>query len=422
MASFPFKQQMSCRRLLVYTENYLFGGGNRYLVDTVNAIAGQYDETLIVSNPGALFPNDLKRISPAVRYTTLQILAFARIYHGLGYRPLWVKLILRIMFIILSPLVFIYDFLLFLMLLYRYKPSTMLSCSGGYPSSRTTLIIILAAWCCRIPTALSIVSMPTSRRRLFYLFDVLVDVSVWRTTEKVIVNARAIAAALTVMHGMPEGKAIVIYNGLEEDKQEQISDDNRSSSVPIFQSIHTKMDSIVIACIARMEHGKGIMILLKAFAQLAGRYSHLSLLLVGEGDASSRLSMEVQKLGLENRVCLAGHHEGSIDELLSNIDIYAFPSLHEGFPYSILEAMKAGCAIVASRVGGIPEAINDGQNGLLVEPGSVDELCDAMEKLVEDASLRIRLGGNAKTEFLRNFTINAMQMKLQEIFNKQNLL
>lgn len=418
MDCFPTTSKTSRRRLLVYTENYFFGGGNRYLSDTVNALVGQYDETLVVSNPGALFPDDKKRISPLVQYSSIQIMAFARAYHGLGYHPLWVKFSLRILFIVLSPLVLFYDFLAFLRLLRRYRPSTVLSCSGGYPSSRTTLIIIMAAWCCRMQTVLSIVSMPTSRRTLFYFFDVLMDALTWRVTDKVIVNARAIAAALTAMHDMPAGKATVIYNGLEENITPTEAAGNRSSSIPVFIKDSVRKEQLIIACVARMDQAKGVMFLLNAFAQLAKRHSFISLLLVGQGDVSNQLRSEIQERNLEDSVCLTGHHDGSVDDLLSLVDIYAFPSLHEGFPYSILEAMKAGCAIVASRVGGIPEAIDDGHQGLLVSAGSVDELRDAIEKLILDDALRIRLGHSAKSRFLSDFTLNAMHLKLQGIFDQ----
>jgi len=402
-------------RLLVYTENHFPGGGNRYLVDMVNALGALYEDVLIVSNPEAFSPPDLKRLNVRASFSRVPVMTFARAYHRLRGPSASVKLMLRLLFLLLSPLVFLYDFLLFLFCLARFRPATVLCCSGGYPSNRSTAIMLMAARCCGAKTALSLVSMPTPRRRLFYVFDRLMDRVVWRAAQVIIVNARAIAGALADLHDLPHGRACVVYNGLEaEDSGGLLTGSGRKA--PTRSYPHD--GRIVIGCVARLDQAKGALILFEAFARLAERCPLVSLLLVGHGDASERLTQEVGLRSLGSRVCLAGYFEGAVEDLLSGIDIYVFPSFHEGFPYSVLEAMRAGCPIVASRVGGIPEAIDDGRTGLLVEPGSVEALQRAVETLIGDPAMGRRLGDSARLRFMRDFTLEAMGRQLVDLFSR----
>jgi glycosyltransferase involved in cell wall biosynthesis len=127
--------------------------------------------------------------------------------------------------------------------------------------------------------------------------------------------------------------------------------------------------------------------------------------------------MRVGELGLQGQVRLTGNYNGDINELLLSFDIYAFPSLWEGFPYSVIEAMRAGCPIIATNVGGIPEAIRNRVEGLLIPPSSVEALESAIEELMNNADLRNMLGENAKNRFLDMFTIEKMNERLQEILS-----
>lgn len=112
-----------------------------------------------------------------------------------------------------------------------------------------------------------------------------------------------------------------------------------------------------------------------------------------------------------------GYYEGDTHYLLSSLDIYVLPTLHEGFPYSILEAMRANCAIISTNVGGIPEAIRNRVEGLLVPLSSVEVLELAIEELINDADLRNMLGKNARNRFLDMFAMEKMNQRLQEVLS-----
>lgn len=396
------------RRLLVFTENYSRGGGNRYLIDMVNALADEFDDVVIASNRNGIFPEDLKRLVGPAQIRTLHFITKARVESGLGGLPPRLKKIITLPLFFLEPILFIYNLLTFALCLGRLKPSVVLSCNGGYPGGRSCLAMTVASRLRGIPVALSVVSTPMCRKKMMAFYEAFIDGLVWRSADVVIVNAATIAVGLAAIRGMPQESAAIVHNGLPER--------------PLRGQKKRGNNHLTIGCIARTDRAKGVFFLVDAFARLAVRYRDISLILVGKGDAHAELEAHVNASGLKDRIELAGYFTGDMDELIDAIGIYVFPSLQEGFPYSILEAMAAGKAIVATQVGGIPEAITDGVEGLLVAPSSVQALEVAIERLILDATLRNRLGENARLRFTKAFTLDAMGLRMKEVFRKAGLL
>jgi glycosyltransferase involved in cell wall biosynthesis len=388
--------------LFVFTENYALGGGNRYLIDLVNGVFSLYKRVIIGSNSGGLFPADIHRLERPATVHTVKFLTASMVADRLGKIPRLLRRLCLLPFVLADPLLFFGNTLVFLALLAKMKPSVVLCCNGGYPAARSTLAMAVAARWSRIPVVLSIVSMPAPRRHLMRLYDGLVDKLVWNSANIVIVNAQAILHSLQITHGMPPHKCRVIYNGIED------------AASPGPATI--KSDSDVIGCIARMDKGKGAIHLLDAFALIAQKYPSVELVMAGEGNASAELARRVCSMGLQDRVRLLGRYQGDVTILLRSFDIYAFPSLWEGFPYSIIEAMHAGCAIVSTNVGGIPEALVNGKEGLLVAPGSSGELFEAMDRLLADKNLRETLGRNARAKYERTFSLDVMRNHVREVF------
>ncbi|MCG3110382.1 MAG: glycosyltransferase family 4 protein [Candidatus Manganitrophus sp. SB1] len=388
--------------LFVFTENYVLGGGNRYLIDLVNGVSGLYKRVIIGSNAGGLFPADIHRLERPATVLAVKFLTASMVAYRLGKAPKLIRRFCLLPFILADPLLFFGNILVFLALLAKMKPSVVLCCNGGYPAARSTLAMAVAARWSRIPVVLSIVSMPAPRRLLVRFYDGLLDKLVWNSADLVIVNAQAILYSLQITHGMPLQKGRVIHNGIED------------ASSPGPATI--KSNSDVIGCIARMDRGKGAIHLLDAFALLARKYASVELVMAGEGNASVELARRVCSMGLQNRVRLLGRYQGDVNKLLRSFDIYAFPSLWEGFPYSIIEAMHAGCAIVTTNVGGIPEALADGREGLLVEPGSSEALFEAMDRLLADKNFRETLGRNARAKYERTFSLDVMRKRVREVF------
>jgi glycosyltransferase involved in cell wall biosynthesis len=393
------------KKLLVFTEVFNRGGSNRSVVDFVNSIADDFDEVCIANNSGALYPEDIRRLARPVTFCSVAFITRARFGNHIRSWPMLLRKAIAVPLLFLEPLFLICNVVLFCLLIGRLKPSRVLSCNGGYPAAAACLAMVVSARLLRRPVVLSIVSVATARKPFMWLYEKFVDHLVWRSVDFVIVNAQAIAYSLGTTRDMPHGKVEVIYNGLEE--------------VPPAASSRKEDGRFVIGCIARMDAAKGVLILLDAFAVLAESRPELRLVLAGHGDASAELLRRTKALGLDERVEMLGHYDGDVDALIRTFDLYVFPSLWEGFPFSIVEAMRAGAAIITTRVGGIPEAIMDGQDGLLIQPGSKDEIVKAIERLLDQPRLRSAMGHNARLKYESSLTLDRMRRRLREVCAKR---
>lgn len=396
---------MERRRLLVFTENYARGGGNRYCVDLVNALAPSYDEILLASNPGGIFPEDSARLALNVVVTPVPFLTRSRARHSMRGLPRIARAPWLLLLSLAESLLFRANVRLLTGFIRRMAPDSVLGCNGGYPAARATLAMVVAAHRCGVPAAMSVVSMPTPRRKNIESYDRSIDARVWQSVRLVIVNAHAIATALTAQHDMPPGLARTIYNGLPD--------------APYREA---RESTWTIGFVARLDMAKGVMVLLDAFKELASKWPELRLRLVGQGDASAALVARARELGIADRVEASGYSDADIHATLESFRVYAFPSFHEGLPYSILEAMRAGCTIVSTSVGGIPEVLRDGREGLLVPARDATALAKAIDRLVSDEATSSRLGHAARARFEHNFLLENFGAEAVHAFTDFGLL
>ena len=162
----------------------------------------------------------------------------------------------------------------------------------------------------------------------------------------------------------------------------------------------------IIGSLAVFKNKKGIEVLLSAFSMLLQQYPTANLLLVGFVIPGEQNHFEtlVTKYNLNDRITVTGRiprHDALC--YIRTMDIFAFTSLHDGCPNTVLEAMLAGVPIVATRVGALPELIEDGKHGLLVQPGSANELYEAMVTMLDDNTNRQEFGKQARQRVLREF-------------------
>ncbi len=150
--------------------------------------------------------------------------------------------------------------------------------------------------------------------------------------------------------------------------------------------------------VARLDLQKGFEYLLRAARELRATFPGLKFVIVGEGPDRNEIEDMIQRLGLQSTVVLAGQHS-DMPGVYAAMDVFVLPSLNEGLPMTILEAMAASRPVIASRVGAIPKVIKDGETGLLVDPGDTDGLRNALARLLTDSDLcqpyrrcRTRLG------------------------------
>jgi glycosyltransferase involved in cell wall biosynthesis len=168
--------------------------------------------------------------------------------------------------------------------------------------------------------------------------------------------------------------------------------------------------------LGRYEHRKGPLRLLNALRLLPEEVlKQTHLVMAGDGDVES-VRREVSAHGLEQRVTVLDWvNAEQRNSLLAGADVFVLPSLNEGLPMSILEAMSWGIPVVTSPVGGIPEVVQDGFNGFLVPPEDIPALANALRRLIEDEPLRLQMGANARVS-VEHLDIRRYWEKLEGIY------
>ncbi len=196
----------------------------------------------------------------------------------------------------------------------------------------------------------------------------------------------------------PESKMVVIHNGIS---------DAPGRSVPGTGKACT------IAMVARFTSFKDHEVLVRAFAETDGQ---ANLVLIGGGPTQERVKRLVDSLEIADRVTFTGTRS-DVAQLLPTTDIFVLASKSEHLPISILEAMRAGLPVIASKVGGIPELVSHGETGLLVEPSSVTEMRGALNRLIGDSTLRATMGKGGRRRFETRFSLPMMVAHTRAVYH-----
>jgi glycosyltransferase involved in cell wall biosynthesis len=172
----------------------------------------------------------------------------------------------------------------------------------------------------------------------------------------------------------------------------------------------------VVGTVGNLTAKKDHATLVDAVARLAGEWPEARLVVVGAGPLEADLRTHAARAGLADRVVLAGSR-GDVAEILGAFDVFVLSSRVEGLPIALLEAMAAERPCVATAVGGIPEVVTDGVDGLLVPPGDPDALATAVSKLLADPDRRAELGARAAVR-AGDFDIAAAVRRLEAIYDR----
>ena len=206
--------------------------------------------------------------------------------------------------------------------------------------------------------------------------------------------------------GVPAEKVKTIANGIDV----QIFE--RGEPLPALSAPGSK----VVGVVARLDLQKGFEYLLRAVRELCNIYA-LKVVIVGEGPDRKAIEDMVKDYGLQSNVVLAGQ-QSDMAGVYAAMDIFVLPSLNEGLPMTVLEAMAASRPVIATRVGAIPSVIQDGENGLLVDAKDTDGLRNALARLLSDSDLCRRMGERAHDWVSRNYTSEAMALKYRELYEE----
>jgi glycosyltransferase involved in cell wall biosynthesis len=228
----------------------------------------------------------------------------------------------------------------------------------------------------------------------------LVDTWTLHQCREIVACSYASAKRMQQTQALPAGKIVVVPNGV------QAPPISVEAAQVARSSLGVAADSLLVVGVGQLIPRKAFHVLVEALGQVAARIDQgLECVLVGEGPERTRLSQVAQR----NQVRL--HMPGFVEmpaSIVASAQISVLPSLAEGMPHVVLEAMALGVPTIATCVAGTPEVIEDGRSGLLIPPNNVPALTEAIIRLAQDAALRSQLGqaGQERTRSL--FSLAAM--------------
>ncbi len=222
---------------------------------------------------------------------------------------------------------------------------------------------------------------------------------------RLIAPSRFLASHLEEVLSLPEGKVEVIRNGVHEGRF--LKTYEASSAEPVF----------VFA--GRLVRDKGVQVLIEAFSKLTARHK-AKLRIVGAGPERALLEEQISRMGLRDIIEFAGMlPQESLARCMAEAAAVVIPSIFsDPAPLVATEAALAGKAVIASKIGGLPEIVLHGETGLLVEPGDAGQLAGVMEKLLLEPETAKQYGKRARGRAIAEFTLTAMTEKYERLYQE----
>ncbi|MBC8553087.1 MAG: glycosyltransferase family 4 protein [Candidatus Brocadiales bacterium] len=285
--------------------------------------------------------------------------------------------------------------------------------------ARADFFARLSAKLARVPVVISTVPMPVDGFDVNpikkFIYIVLNKFSE-RFVDKFIVVSEALKDVMIERHKVDPQKVAMIYNGIEIneyriDEAEKVI----HGKLGLMEEIGLKSDVPVIGVIGRLVWQKGFEYFIEAIPGVLNKFKDAKFLVVGEGLLEEELKAVSKKLKIDDKISFTGFRR-DIKEILATIDIFVIPSLLEGLPMILLEAMGMGKPIVATDIDGIKEVLENGKTGLLVPPRDTVALTDAIVNLLIYRDQAHQMGINARRVVEEKFGVDIMVEKVEDVY------
>ncbi len=259
--------------------------------------------------------------------------------------------------------------------------------------------------------------------RLFRRRQVLVFIRGWDAKfYEQIARSRSFRFLFRSVYGLAT-RVLVLASGFPENLAALGVQRNRVHTIStmfdgdLFRDVTRKRedDMVVVVFLARFVAAKGIYQLLEGFRQASLRSPNIVLIMAGDGPEAQAARDWCARKNLQHRVRFPGHVEGTEKaQLLMDADIFVLPSYHgEGCPNALLEAMGAGLPVIVTPVGGIPDVVQNGVNGLVIGTRDSDAVAVAIKHLADHASLRSEMGKRNRAEAWQRYEANSVTQLLE---------
>ena len=208
--------------------------------------------------------------------------------------------------------------------------------------------------------------------------------------------------------GVQQDRVRIVENGIDIE--------SFSRGQPILKNLPKFKNRKIVGFVGRLVREKGLTFLLEAAKSIVAMDSNVTFVLAGDGPDQDYLGQLVKEYGLEDEIVFLGPLS-ELPDTYASFDIFVLPSLNEGMPMAVLEAMASGRPVVATRIGAVPQLLQDGESGLLVSPGDATQLAAAIRRLLDSPALRQKLGAQGHQRVCEHFSAEAMAEKYLEIYS-----
>ena len=391
-------------RIIFFNENWVYGGSNKYIEDLITIAFNEGHEIEYLINYEGFYkiPSGVKNIKIS-KINTLNIVNKVNI---LFQNHKYLSSLFKIL-ILIKPIFFLINVLRFIKIIKHKNADLIISCNGGYPGSESCSAIIIASKILKKPNILSIASMPQRRKLIIYPYELLIDKLVERSADIIITYAYAQIKSLKEDRNISASKSKVINNALKKSK------------TSIDRSYKKERNFTKLGVISRIDKDKSISTLIYVVKNLKKEGYNVKLEIIGDGPELNSIKSLSNNLGLNDKdVSFKGYIEGELDKFLLDFDIYVFPSLLEGLPFSILEAMKFSLPIITTSAGGITEAIEHNKNGIIVDMNSPESFVREIKNLIGNEKLSNNLSSNAFETFNKKFSHEIMYSNFKNLLDE----
>jgi glycosyltransferase involved in cell wall biosynthesis len=213
--------------------------------------------------------------------------------------------------------------------------------------------------------------------------------------------------------GIRPGRVVVIANAIRTARFHRPDPAFRR----VLDGFFSRPPHLIVGAAGRLSPEKGFKDLVEAAQRIFPRHPNVGIIVFGDGPLREPLRWQIQAAGLGGRFVLAGFRT-DLDQLLPFLDVLVLPSLTEGLPNVVLEAMAAAVPVVATAVGGVPEVVEDGRTGFLVPPETTPLLADCLDRLLGSPKDRHDFGAAGKERVARHFTFEAQARAYHRLFEK----
>jgi glycosyltransferase involved in cell wall biosynthesis len=215
-----------------------------------------------------------------------------------------------------------------------------------------------------------------------------------------------------IRNGLSDANSRTIYNSINITFPQDLGSDKR-----ILKEFGISPDMNVITTVGRLVKEKGLQFLMEAFKEVLRVFPKTYLLIVGDGVLRNNLEQLTFSLGLQDRVVFTGMRR-DLDEIYRSIDIFVLSSVFESFGNVALEAASYGKPVIATRVGGLPEAVLDGQTGILVPPANIVELASAMIEMLGNREKAVKMGQAGRERIRECFLPERVANDVEQVYEQ----